>query len=397
VRPFSTLPKSLAYTVLGNKGSELEETLKAYFLQAGYFVARAVPFRLEDEDVTDIDLWLYERPAALTRRRLIVDAKNRKSPKVSERIIWTKGLTSALSVDGAIVATTDKRESARKLAKALGITLLDGDAIRRLQQSEHLRKSGQIGSDELDAAIKRIDGSRRSSEWRQRLQDARSSMITGFGVPSANKNLAASSFFAEQAIIAQPHSESAQIALRSFYLVSALAAISLDYLVADQAFRSHDERRQSVAASIRYGESEAVGVIPLIGAAIALARRYADNGGAAAKQIEHGYHSDAARIPAEIIADHVARIASSDTLFNAAREMDRASFAPEVLSYDILSNEAKSLLGVFLDFNGISREKIAMAWPVGWSTSKAGRGSAHGEASLFDEAERAQNTEPKRG
>ena len=74
----------------GSKGFDLEEVLKAYFWQAGYFVVRAVPFRLDGEDVTDIDLWVYERPAALTRRRLIVDAKNRRSPKVSERIIWAE-------------------------------------------------------------------------------------------------------------------------------------------------------------------------------------------------------------------------------------------------------------------------------------------------------------------
>ena len=72
----------------GGKGFDLEEALKVYFWQAGYFVVRGIPYRLNGEDVTDIDLWLYERPAASTRRRLIVDIKNRKSPKASERIIW---------------------------------------------------------------------------------------------------------------------------------------------------------------------------------------------------------------------------------------------------------------------------------------------------------------------
>jgi hypothetical protein len=91
----------------GGKGLDLEVVLKAYFWQAGYFVVRGIPYRLDGDDVTDIDLCLYERPAALTRRRLIVDVKNRKSPKVSERIIWTKWLQAALGVDSAIVVTTD--------------------------------------------------------------------------------------------------------------------------------------------------------------------------------------------------------------------------------------------------------------------------------------------------
>jgi len=58
--------------------------------------------------------------------------------------------------------------------------------------------------------------------------------------------------------------------------------------------------------------------------AIGLARKYVENGTAAAKQIEYGFHRDADRIPAEIIADYVARNTVSDALFNVAREIERA-------------------------------------------------------------------------
>jgi hypothetical protein len=240
----------------GGKGLDLEEALKAYFWQAGYFVVRGIPYRLEGEDVTDIDLWLYERPAALTRRRLIVDVKNRRSPKVSERIIWSKGLQTALGVDGAIVATTDKRPSARRLSKALNVTLLDGDAVTKLTQSERLKETGQLRSEEFDNAVKRVDEGRRSVEWRQNLNDARASLISGMGVQSTNKSLTVGAFFAEQTLSAHPRSEQAQVALRLVYLTSALAAISLDYVLADQAFRSQDDRRLSIINSIRFGQSE---------------------------------------------------------------------------------------------------------------------------------------------
>jgi hypothetical protein len=345
------------------KGFDLEEALKAYFWQAGYFVVRGVPFRLDGEDVTDIDIWIYERPAALTRRRLIVDAKNRRSPKVSERIIWTSGLRAALGVDGAIVATTDQRPSARNLAKALNVVLLGGDAVTKLMHSEQLNKGDQLRSEELDQAVKRVDESRRSSEWRQKLRDARGALISGMGAQSANLNLSTSGYFAEQTVAAQPRSEPAQVALRLFYLTSALAAISLDFALADQAFRSHEERRHSIIRSIRFGEAEGVARLPIVRAAIGLARKYADNGAAVAKQIEYGFNGDAERVPAEIIADHVARISGSDALFNISRELERASSSIELPGFDDLSSEAKSLLGVFLDFNEISREKVAEAWP----------------------------------
>lgn len=346
----------------GGKGLDLEEALKAYFRQAGYFVVRGVPYRIEGDDITDIDLWLYERPAALTRRRLIVDVKNRRSPKVAERIIWTKGLQAALGVDGAIVATTDKRISARNLAKRLDVTLLDGEAVEKLIKSDQIKKAGWLRSEALDESVSRIDKTRRSGEWRLNLHNARASMIFGIGVQATNTNLAASGFFAEQLIVAQPGSDQAQTALRLFYLTSALAAISLDYALADQGFRSQEDRRQSIIDGIRYGESDTVPARRTIRMATALARKYMENGAAIAKQIENSFFADAERIPAEIIADHVVRISTSDALFNVAREIEKASSSILLPSYDQMTAEAKSLLGVVLDFNGVPREKVALGW-----------------------------------
>jgi len=383
----------------GGKGLDLEEALKAYFWEAGYFVVRGVPFRLDGEDVTDIDLWLYERPAALTRRRLIVDAKNRRSPKVSERIIWARGLRAALGVDGAIVATTDQRPTARSLAKALNVVLLGGEAVTKLMHSEQLNKGDQLRSQELDQAVKRVDESRRSSEWRQKLRDAREALISGMGAQSANSNLTISGYFAEHTVAAQPRSEQAQVALRLFYLTSALAAISLDFALADQAFRPHEERRRAIIKSIRFGEAEGVAILPTVRAAIGLARKYADNGAAVAKQIEYGFNGDAERVPAEIIADYVARISGSDALFNISRELERASSSIELPGFDDLRSEAKSLLGVFLDFNGISREKVAEAGPrkARGPVDKSAATSANKAGPLFGGGEARVNSEAQPG
>jgi hypothetical protein len=258
----------------------------------------------------------------------------------------------------------------------LNVTLLDGDAVTKITHSERLKETGQLGSEELDHAVKRVDDGRRSVEWRQNLNDARASLISGMGVQSTNKNLAAGAFFAEQALAAHPRSEQAEIAVRLVYLTSALAAISLDYVLADQAFRSRGDRRQSIINSIRFGQSEGVATVPVVRAAVGLARKYVENGTAVAKQIEYGFYADAERIPAEIVADYVSRVSTSDALFNVAREIERASSSIELPSYDQMSSEAKSLLGVFLDFNGISREKIATAWP------RNVQASAEGPASL---------------
>jgi hypothetical protein len=82
----------------GDKGYQLEELLRAYFLRAGFFVVRGVPFQHAGDDLTDIDLWLYERPTGSSRRRQIVDAKSKTKPKAVERLLWTKGLAQLLDV-----------------------------------------------------------------------------------------------------------------------------------------------------------------------------------------------------------------------------------------------------------------------------------------------------------
>ncbi|MGX8010450.1 hypothetical protein ACVDG8_016565 [Mesorhizobium sp. ORM8.1] len=356
----------------GGKGFELEESLKAYFWQAGYFVVRGLPYQLDGEDVTDVDLWLYERPTASTRRRIIVDIKNKRSPKAAERVIWTRGLQAALAVDGAIVATTDNRPAIRRFGKVLGLQVLDGDAVSKIVQSDKLKIADQLSLEDLNISVRNVDDERRSSDWRTTAHDARASMIAGMGVQSANKNLAASAFFAEQAVLAQPSSAQALVGLRLFYLTSALAAISLDFVLADQAFRSPDERKKIIVNAIRFGQSETVASVPIVKAAISLARKYAENGQAAAKQIEYGFYEDADRIPAEVIADYLSKISRADMLFNAAREIERASFSVNVPGYDALGPEARSILGVFLDFNGISREKIALAFPVEGSRARVG-------------------------
>ena len=239
----------------GVKGYSLEESLRAYFWQAGYFVVRGLPYQIENEDITDVDLWLYERPTAATRRRFIVDIKNKKSPKASERIIWTRGLQAALGVDGAIVATTDNRAGMRRLAKSLGLQILDGEAVSKIGQSEKVDTSDRPTLENLNDAIRAVDAQRRTTDWRIRLHDARSSLLTGLGVQSANRNLSACAYFAEQTALAQPQSEQAGTSLRLVYLTSAMVAISLDFVLADQAFRSPDDRKKIIVNAIKFGQA----------------------------------------------------------------------------------------------------------------------------------------------
>src|SRR5262245_50281468 len=108
------------------KGPSMEEALRYYFIRNGYYTLRSVPFIYREFDVTDVDIWLYERPSAVSRQRIIVDAKNRKTPQAIERIFWTLGLRVALGVEQAIVATTERRPAVAEFGKLKGLVVLDG-------------------------------------------------------------------------------------------------------------------------------------------------------------------------------------------------------------------------------------------------------------------------------
>ena len=346
----------------GQKGSALEEILKDYFLRAGYFVVRGVPYRVDDTDLTDIDLWLYERPTGSSRRRQIVDAKAKSKPKTVERLLWTKGLAEALDVDGAYVATTDTRPIIRKIARKIGILMFDGKDLQRIRTSDKVRFSERLIDDELMEMIRTVDTDRKDTNFQRKLLDAKSSMIENFGPSTVVRSLDAVAYFASQVVSAYPDSPIAKLAGRLTYFSGALAAIGLDAVGVDMAFRPSEERRAILINSIRYGNTDAVAGQKELRVAIALVREYVDNGSAIAQTIKDETSKKLDHIPAEIIADEVVRMGTNETLFSVARELERVSYLRICPNYDQLSTPAKSFLGTLLDFSGIDRRTFAIAW-----------------------------------
>ena len=99
----------------------------------------------------------------------------------------------------------------------------------------------------------------------------------------------------------------------------------------------------------------------MVRAAIGLVRQHVPNGASVAKQVERGFEEQAANVSAETIADYVARLSAADVLFTVARELERNAYLIQMAHFDALSVDARSLLGVFLDFHKLSREKLANA------------------------------------
>jgi hypothetical protein len=346
------------------KGTVLEELLRAYFLRAGFFVIRGVPFRFADEDLTDVDLWLYERPTATSRRVQICDIKYKQRPKAVERIFWTSGLASALGIDGAYVATTDKRRSLRSVAEKLDLQLIDGTDIQRIQNSQAVLYADRLGDEQLIQELQSVDKEFRNKNLQEARIDILSALSEGFGAPSAVRALEGFGRLAAATVSYHPDSKAARAAGRLAYLAAAIACESLDYVSVAAAFRTLEERRELIRSAVRLGALSNDDGQQALKLALALVEKYAPGGKATATAVETGLRKDLDRIPAEIVADQAVRLLKTDQLFTTGRELEMASYHAALPSFDGLGVQTKSMLGALLDYAGVDRERFAGAWKV---------------------------------
>jgi len=340
----------------------LEELLRAYFLRSGFFVVRGVPLAYDGEDLTDVDLLLYERPTGAIRRIQIVDIKYKQRPKAVERLFWTRGLVEALDVDGAYVATTDSRKVLRRIADKLDLAIIDGTDLQRIRESPNVLFPDRITDEDLILTLQNVDKSQRE----KLLQDARreilGSLSNGFGPSSAVRSLESFANAAAMATAAYPGSERAVAGGRLAYLSAAIACASLDYISVGSAFRSLEEKKEALLNAVRFGAADSDEGTRSLRLAIGLVEKYSSGGRTTARQIESALKADLNAIPAEIVADQAGRLLKEGHLFNVSRELEAASYRRSCPPFDELTPQAKSMVGAFLDYAALRREAFASAW-----------------------------------
>ena len=345
-----------------SKGYALEELLRAYFLRAGFFVMRGIPFSFLDENLGDVDLWLYDRPTGTSRRVQFCDIKFKNRPKAVERIFWTNGLSDALKFDGAYVATTDKRKNIRLLASKLDIQLIDGIDIQRIRESPNVLYTDRISDELLLLELKIVDDELKNKN----LQDTRlkilSALSVGFGAPSAVRALDYFSNLAREVVHSHPDSKAARAAGRLTYLAAAVICESLDYVSIGAAFRTLNERRELILNAVRHGVLSDYDGQQTLRLALALVEKYAPGGSATARDVEAGFRGDLERIPAEIIADQAVKLLTDNNLFHTGLNLEKACYSIIPPPFDCLGLEAKSMLGALLDYSSVDRKRFAQAW-----------------------------------
>ena len=329
----------------------MEEALRLYFLELGYYVVRGAKLRHRGTTVTDVDLLLYSRPSSLARELTNVDAKYRKRPQALERILWAKGLQSILAFDRSIVATTDKKPTVKDFGLRHGVTVLDGDFLNRLngRQSE---LPPRLTDEELDALGKRDGLGKLGGGWIQKADDAKSALLTDLNFSGCNELIDHASFFAEK-VAASPGNN--VTACRYLYLVASMFLVAVDFSIQSIAFENHERKHEMIRNGFMFGDRGSEGTKSLVNTAAALIKSYLNDGASLADQLRSSVMSSYSEIPVGALADYFSRPEVSRNLFSMAVRAESLAFERDFREPDSLDSELQGFLGVVLDFSGIER------------------------------------------
>lgn len=339
-----------------SKGHRMEEALRTYFSQAGYFVVRGVPFKYQGYDVTDIDGWLYTRSSPVSREITIVDIKNKKTPQAIERIFWTLGLQKAIGADRAIVATSEKRVEVKEFGKKFNIVVLDGNFISKLEQKGNFLDE-RLSDEELNELINSYAYGKLDGDWRGRISYCKSLLPKGLSFDICNDLLSNAKFFAQMAVV---RPEQSTLSLRCFYFVISLVAITIDYLMRDISFMEHRERATTLTEGFRYGSRGKQGFETVVSLAAGLVEQYSPSGKSAANEIKIKVRDDLQEMPTVVLGEFFSRRDVYGSLFNTARELETLCMRRHFESHTSASIQARSMIGCLLDYWGIDRTHLAL-------------------------------------
>lgn len=334
-----------------SKGYNMEELLRNYFLKAGYYVARGVPFKYEGFDVTDVDLWLYNRISSVSREVTIVDCKNKRTPQAIERIFWIQGLKVAIKANSAIVATTDKRQEVKDFGKDLDVVVLDGNFMQKLTTSDSV-SADRLSDEEFENKIKEYSLNKIDGDWLGRMRYSKSLLSSTLSFDVCNSWLIESSFFAEQVITKQNQRE---LALRCLYILCSYIAIGIDYCMKEISFLEQLERSKLLKDGFTYGSKGSKGISKMLNLAIGLIEENSKEGSTLANEVRNKIINKFENLNTNILGEYFSKNDVSKNLFSVAKEFEQIAMNKTFVNHNNASIPLRSMLGCLLDFWKIDR------------------------------------------
>ncbi|AJI81479.1 Uncharacterised protein [Yersinia enterocolitica] len=338
------------------KGYATEEMLRNYFIGMGYYVVRGCKFKYNKFDVTDVDLLLYGKTSPLSRERINVDIKNKRTPQAIERIFWAKGLQSILDLDGCIVVTSENRPDVREFGLKHHVPILDGKFLARLSKSEKSQLKRITEEDFLNKLNESSNG-KIGGDWKGRLEKSKSRLLEPLSFDGCNALLNEINFFFECASTLSRHSPELPTIWRVIYILQSYFLISLDFILREHLTAEQEQRRQLLDVGFRYGNSgkfftERVGKM-----ASALAGSIIPQAGIA-NTIEDELKAQSESIKSEILADYFCKSQVSNFIFDCAKEFDSFAYGINPVPPSALSSHSQAILGVTCDFFSLDRKNI---------------------------------------
>ena len=328
------------------KGYSMEECLRNYFLDMGYYVVRGIKYSYKGSECTDIDLFLYHRPSILSRERINVDIKNKKSPQAMERIFVAKGIQTILGFDKCIVATKDIRSICKEFADAHDVILLGGILLAKIGlRHNQLRYSEEdffklINSDSLGNL---------SGNWKNEIERLKSSLLDELDFSGCIDTLESLKLFIEEGITNRKRQEAA---IRCLYLLLSFFLIKLDFIMKDVAFLENDAKINKINNGLKFGNMGEDGVKNLLNMLPGIAPELQLN--KVRTQLSESFNS----IPVSIITEFYTRNDISKNIFKFAKELENFAYEISFTPPNKLSIELKSIISITLDYFKIERKKF---------------------------------------
>jgi len=340
------------------KGYKMEELLRIYFLQSGYYAARGIPFKYRNFDITDIDLWLYNRTSSVSRDISIIDVKNKKTPKAIERIFWVKGLQMAIKADNALVATTDKKHDVKDFGNEMDVFVLDGNFLNKIKKFER-EFEHRITDEEFFQLINEYALAKLDGDWKKVYEDSKSLLALGLNFDNLNQLINNASFFAEKVIKTPSQKE---IALRCFYQICSFISINIDYIQKELLFLEDASLREKAFSNgFKYGSRGEKEIKKIIDMSLDFIAQYSDNGSATANQARVNIYKDFNNTDTNHLAQYFSKFDVLKNTFNTAIEFEKISMSKTFTNHLTASTEVKSFIGVLLDYYSIDRVKFLNA------------------------------------
>ena len=336
-----------------DKGVVAEEALRLYFQQLGAFVVRGVKVRSGKDHVTDIDLWVYTRASVHARHVAIVDIKNKKRAKGYERLIWLKGLQAAVGADEAIVATTASKEDLAPFARRMGLKLLSSQVFKAVM-ARYSGTNERLSSEDLETMWRsvRLEG---GETLAARMETNLVEIALGLSFTALNIWIDEA---AKLLVHSHDHERVPGAIARAVLLCASLVAIAADYVGRTTAFSDAESRRTHFREGLVFGNAADGSASRYLEFAERVATDYLDKTGAAAATIRSGFQRAVENLPVGPFIDFFSRPAAGRELIDAAIQLEAAAFAKAAPNFAVLPPEAKTIIGLLIDYAGLGRRKF---------------------------------------